>query len=181
MIRAWIIIWAKIPRTFFKSWTRSFLGCKEARSYHKLFQLKWVHERYIQTLHDMCSVMFRFCFLKYVLYINKSQDLHQKRCTFVKIWTFTPNQTIPVQLIVIWYHLRFLEQFAFPLEVREIGIPRYRKIQVSVWKTNIRFEFFSQKFSRCCCCIGENCRLLYVAFVRKHIGKLLCPRAMNML
>ena len=57
----------------------------------------------------MCSVTFRFCFFKYVLFVNKGQDLHQKGCTFVKILTLTPNQTIPGQLSVIRSHLRFLE------------------------------------------------------------------------
>ena len=53
--------------------------------------------------------MFRFCSFKCVLFVNKGQDLHQKGHTFVKIWTLTPNQTIPGQMRVIRCHLRFLE------------------------------------------------------------------------
>ena len=100
-----------------------FVGCKEARSYHKLVQLRWVSAK-IQSLHDMCSVMFRFCSkerFKYVLFVNKGQDLHQKGHTFVKIWTLTPNQTIPGQLSVIRCHLRFLE--------------------VAISRTNLRFPW----------------------------------------
>ena len=33
-----------------------------------------LRERYIQTLHDMSSVMFRY-FFRYVLFVNKGQDL----------------------------------------------------------------------------------------------------------
>ena len=70
---AWIIR-AKIPRTFLKSWTR-VSRLQRGKKLSQFISAK-VSERYIQALHDMCSAMLRFCFLKYVLYVNKSQDLH---------------------------------------------------------------------------------------------------------
>ena len=65
------IICTKVSGPFLKSQTR--VSCLQRGN--KLFQIisAKLSERSIQTQHDMCSVMFRFC--DYVLLANKAQYL----------------------------------------------------------------------------------------------------------
>ena len=55
------LICAKVPGTFLKSWTK----VSRVQRGNKLLQIISTNlsEHYIQTLHDICSVMFRFYFL----------------------------------------------------------------------------------------------------------------------
>ena len=121
------IICAKVLRTFLKPKTR-VCWLQRGKMLSQIISAK-VSEHFIQSLHDMCSVIFRICsnlvpraFLRrrrkalgtrlllfFILLVNKGQDLHQKGCTCVKIWTLTPNKTIPGQYSVIRCHLRFLD------------------------------------------------------------------------